>query len=59
MESVLTEEQQRQIVEAQRKDREREEAEQRVQAIKEQQAKHERETERLQQSAQVRWILNV
>ncbi|XP_033628297.1 rab GTPase-binding effector protein 1-like isoform X2 [Asterias rubens] len=53
MESVLTEEQQRQIVEAQRKDREREEAEQRVQAIKEQQAKHERETERLQQSAQV------
>ena len=53
MEMVLTEEQQRQILEAQRKDREREEAEQRVQAIKEQQAKHEQETQRLQQQARV------
>ncbi|XP_038058234.1 rab GTPase-binding effector protein 1-like [Patiria miniata] len=52
MEMVLTEEQQRQVMEAQKKDHEREEAEKRVEELKEQQrVMQEKETERLQQQA--------
>ena len=57
MESVLTEEQQRQVMELQKKDHEREEQERLVKELEEMREKHNREVEeRIGRQPQVRWM---